>query len=329
MQPPSPDSQTSKTDKKANVAKKVGRVVPTAAKKTRPVITKRQSSQSSTDSTTKVEAQNANQSSAERTPPTFSEELRAKGKAPSRFQENFSPERLATQSPRKLLSSKPADPKRTSPRKQSRKGSSERREGSTPEVTRGEPGPSSGLRSIGNPQIPGQDMTEADLKPQRTLLEEANARGKKNTRMTPQPTSKEARNDDLHAPKTSLCTTSDGAQDQDIGAVGLLPHGAKSTARVVSTLAAATGQLDLGDTTGAPLPQVTGAKGENKGKGRNHKEVERTEMFPKRPVPPISGTAATPVLEGSLARSKSQLTLLLEKDRARSGEHKPRDEKKG
>jgi hypothetical protein len=160
-----------------------------------------------------------------------------------------------------------------------------------------------------------EELNELEL--QRTLLEEANARVKKDPRTT---------NDDLRVPQTSLRTT-DGSQDQDLGAMGLLPqHDTKSTASAAPTLTDATGQLDLGDTTSSSLPQVTGSMGKSKGKGREPDEVQQTEMFAKRPVPPVSETA--PIAERSLARSKSQLTLLLERDRARSDDHKSREEKK-
>jgi hypothetical protein len=51
-------------------------------------------------------------------------------------------------------------------------------------------------------------------------------------------------------------------------------------------------------------------------------------MFAKRPIQPVPGVIPPAVTPSSLARSKSQLTLLLEKDRAKSGEHKLNDDKK-
>lgn len=324
MQPPSPDSQNSKSDKKAAVTggvKKKGQfVASTAAKKKRPVITRRQSSQSSTDSAAKIEAQNA-QSSAERTPPTFSEDPRGKGKAPSRFQENLSPEPLDSQSPRK----------RPSPRKPSRKSREDSNRSNAPNDSGlsnlkersegGQPGPSSKLRSMENQQTAlTEALTEVELNElelQYTLLEEANAR-KKN----PQSSTSSERLEDLQVPQKSIRSTPvNELPQQDLGAIRMLPHDAKGTARVALASAEATGQLELSDSI-TPLPQVTGPKGRNKGKGRDPNEVQRTELFAKRPVPPIY-TAATPIPAGdSLARSKSQLTLLLEKDRARSTDKK-------
>jgi hypothetical protein len=312
VQPPSPDSHSSKTDKKATGpggAKKKGRVVASTAAKKRPVMTRRQSSQSSTDSA-KVEAHNANRSSAERTPPTFSEVFHSKERAPSRFHENLSPDHLATP-PRKRPSSKSADIKSTSPRKPDRKGSGESAPGT---IAQGEVRPSPDLRSIDKKQI-SQEVSEGELELQRTLLEEAHSRVTKSSRASSQQVPN--RNEDLRALQPGLTTSSDGAHDQDMSGIRL-----KSAASLAPTLADATGELGLGDFA-TPLPRVTGAQDRKKGKGR-----DSDDMFAKRPVPPVSGVAAAPTPEGALAKSKSQLTLLLQKDRGRSGEQKPADGKK-
>jgi hypothetical protein len=87
--------------------------------------------------------------------------------------------------------------------------------------------------------------------------------------------------------------------------IRILTHDALCSTNLAPTLADAMGQLDLGGATSAALPQVTGAN------------VKRIEVFVKRPVPPISGIAAA----RSSAGSKSQLTLLIEKDRASGAEH--------
>jgi hypothetical protein len=60
-------------------------------KKEEAIIVRRQSSQCSTDIAAKINAQISNQSSAKRILPTFSETHHNKGKAPPKFQENFSP----------------------------------------------------------------------------------------------------------------------------------------------------------------------------------------------------------------------------------------------
>ena len=308
MQPPSPESQYSKIDKKATgagAAKKKGRVVASTASRKRPVITRRQSSQSSTESSAKIEAQNADQSSAERTSPTFPEVSYGKGKAASKVQEHFSPDHLATP-PRKGPSSKSVESKRASPRKPDRNGSGE----SAPRTTgRGEAGPSSGLRSIEKQQIFHEEISQGELELQQTLHEEANAHVKKSSRSSSQQVLNE---NDVRIPQPTLATTSDGAHD--MSGIRL-----KSAASLAPTLTDATGELEVGDPA-TLLPKATGVQGKNKDKGR-----DPDGMFAKRPVPLLSGNAAAPTPEGPLAKSKSQLTLLLQKDRARSGEQKPAD----
>ena len=323
MQPPSPDSQN--TNKKAPVAsgsKKKGHIASTAAnKKKRPVINRRQSSHSSTDSAAKVEAENTNQSSAERTPPTFSEDPRRKGKAPSRFQENFSLEHLA------------APPgKRPSPRKPSRKGKEVLNHSGLANSSireNAEPGSSSNLRSIENQQtiIRAEDLTEEELEAlelQHAILEQINSQNNSNTRST----TSSQRSEDLRVPQKSIASAlANESSRQNLGAIRMLPHDVKSDPKVALASAKATGQLELNDDVTTP-PQVTSTKGRDKGKGRDPDELRQAELFAKRPVPPILSTATTPVpAADSLARSKSQLTLLLEKDRARSTDKK-RDCKK-
>jgi hypothetical protein len=80
----------------------------------------------------------------------------------------------------------------------------------------------------------------------------------------------------------------------------------------------------LGDTADELLQEVM-SSGMDKEKGR---DPEEARMFRKRPVLQISEAATAAFLEGSLAKSKSQLTLLFEKDRARSAKHKIRGKKK-
>ena len=301
----------------------------TATKKKRPLITRRQSSQSSADSASKIEAKieaQTAQSSTERSTPTFSDDPHGKGKAHSQFQETFSLEQLDAVSPIKRPSSK-------KPSRKSKGDSNQLYSLNDPSLVNlkegsedGQPGPSSKLRSIQNQQTSlVEDLTKEELNElelQHTLLEDASAR-KKNLRSSASGEPFE----DLQVPQKSIHSTPvSRPPQQDQGAIRMLPHEAKGTARVALASAEATGQLGLSDPI-TLLPQVTGAEGRNKGKGRDPNEIQRTELFAKRPVPPIS-TVVAPIPTGdSLARSKSQLTLLLEKDRARSTDKK-RDRKK-
>jgi hypothetical protein len=197
-------------------------------------------------------------------------------------------------------------------------------------ISSGDPGPSTQLRRIENLQgeevpsenIPTEELEEIEV--QRTLLAEANARVKKTSRTPLPPTTEGFRV--LHR---SLRPQSDGKVEQKaLGAVQLLDHETKGMASLAPTLTDATGQVDLGNVgaahTGTPTPG-SGSK-KDKGKGRDSEGVPRADMFAKRPVQPVQAAAALDST-GSLTRSKSQLTLLLERDRARSEEHKSDDEK--
>ena len=140
------------------------------------------------------------------------------------------------------------------------------------------------------------------LELQRMPFEEANACVKNRNRTSSQHTS----NEDFRVPQKSIPSIPEGSNKQDMG--HMLADDTMSIASVAPTLADSIGQLDLSDATSAVLPQVTGAK------GRDTEDVKQIAAFVKIPVPLISAR----ILEGSLA-SKSQLTLLLEKDRAKCG----------
>lgn len=327
MQPPSPDSQTSRTDKKATTGKKKGGfVASTTVKKKRPVIVKRQSSQTSQSSTEgaakpseAARSAAAIQSSVERTPPTTSEQsqVRSQQLAESRFRENFPPATETSSSsdlsPRKRHSGKVGDRKRKPILAAQRVQAETPQQGTGDAALFGEPGPSTGLRSIENRQTLLGDVSPEEL-------EEANARVNK-AGSTP--------NLGFQILHSSLRSKSDGKHESEgLSGLRLLQHDAKSTASLVPTLTAATGQLDLGDT--GEVVQFTPSSTVGKGKARDPDGKRRAEMFAKRPVQPITGiTAASgPDSSGSLSRSKSQLTLLLEKDRTRSGDHRPKDHKK-
>jgi len=93
------------------------------------------------------------------------------------------------------------------------------------------------------------------------------------------------------------------------------PLKSKSSTTISQNLAPATGQLDIGTTDTRPsnIPHNTD---KHKGAGK------MDEMFAKRPIPslPTGTSALSASVPSMMARSKSQLSLLLEKDRVRSGE---------
>jgi len=322
VQPPSPDPQNSKTEKKLNVTvqgnkKGQGFVASTAGKKKRPVIVRRKSSQSSTEIVTKTT--DAPLSSSERTPPTFSDQSNTRGKSTSlsKFQENFSPS--PERSPRKRNSSQGGDSLRISSRKSSPAARKERgSQGSELGATiLGQPGPST-LRNVENHQAPEDDVSAEELEElelQRTLLAEAKALVEKKIL---EKKAQAAQNSPK--PQSAEPGTSHEAQ----GALRYLGHDRKSSASLAPTLTAAAGQIDLG---GDSIEENAGNVG--KGKGRDLEELGPAEMFAKRPVLPVTGSyTPAPDAPASLARSKSQLTLLLEKDRSKSGEQKSKHVKK-
>lgn len=340
---PSPESQDAKTDKKI-AAVQIKKTFVASAKKKRPIIMRRQSSQTSQSSAEIAAAARASdsgqssaiQSSSERTPPTFTEQARGKGQ--TKFQENFSPsiEKSggSAQSSKKRVS-RSADSKRPAQRKSASKSTD------TPPETAlsSEPGPSTQLRRIENLQEEeGLDFAELtaeeveELELQRMLLEEANARVRKQsqtTHATQTRTLPEAANDGRRASRGSKSNTAHGAEG--LGAMGFLQYEAKGTSSAAPTLTAASGQLNLGS-VGHEESQASDAglsSKLHKGKGRDPNELQRVAMFAKRPVPPVQ-VAASPDASGPLSRSKSQLTLLLEKDRERSsGKKSDKDQSQG
>jgi hypothetical protein len=195
-------------------------------------------------------------------------------------------------------------------------------------VSTGDPGPSTQLHRVENleaPSAPSKELTPneiEELEMQRILLEEANRRLKK-SKSTPQIVPP-ATSEGFQILHSSLRSRSDGNYESDgMGAMRMLPHEIKSTASLAPTLTAATGQIDLVE------PQPISDRNSptvDKGKGRDPEELHRTEMFAKRLVPPVQ-VAPSPDPSAPLSRSKSQLTLLLERDRARSSEVEHNGEK--
>ncbi|KAE8442605.1 hypothetical protein EG329_003028 [Mollisiaceae sp. DMI_Dod_QoI] len=344
VQPPSPstESQNPQADKKTT-AVQTKKTFVASTKKKRPVIVRRQSSQTSQSSaeiaaataakaSDSGQSSSAIQSSSERTPPTFQEQSRGKGQ--SKFQENFSPslERPSgsAQSLKKRIS-RSADDKRHSQRRPASKSADTPSEA----ALSGDPGPSKQLRRIENLQqnvdeLSAKELEELEL--QKMLLEEANARVRRQTQ-TRQATQTsdlpESTTEGFRILHDSLGSKSNTAQGTE-NAIRLLQHEEKGTTSAAPTLADASGHVDLGSIghSEGHSSEASASKRVDKGKGRDPDELQQTTMFAKRPVQPVQA-AATPDTSGPLSRSKSQLTLLLEKDRERSGGKKPeRDQRR-
>jgi len=107
-----------------------------------------------------------------------------------------------------------------------------------------------------------------------------------------------------------------------LGANRYLAHGTKSSTVLAPTLTAVTGEVGLSD----DAINETSPTRENKGKGRDPDYHPEGDLFAKKPVEP--GSSAAVDTTSSLARSKSQLSFLLEKDRARKDDHKSTNDKK-
>lgn len=348
-----PESQVPHAKRTASFTANRKKPTFTAHKKKRPVMVKRHSSASSTDSSARVSDASqfsAMVSSADQTPPSFAAQSRMRPQ--SRFQENFSPS--SGPSPKKPEPPRSNGTKHVSPRKLN--GTTKRGKNAADEVVSSRPASHGntarsaagsngniGLSTAGHRHNPVElNPSAAEIEQQRALLEEANARV-------------EIRNqqaikliEQSHAAAQAKAARRSSGGGGSSHAYDLLSHKSKSmsTVSLAPTLASPTGQLDLGglgDSTfesSSLSSRPSSPVKADKGKGRDPEDLRRTAMFIKRQVTPqaaVSGSLpATPEPQpGELSRSKSQLTLLLEKDRALSGgkgkeiEGKDKRDKKG
>ncbi|TVY58689.1 hypothetical protein LSUE1_G008776 [Lachnellula suecica] len=331
VQPPSPllDTDNMNFDKKsggsAGAKKKSNFVASNSSKKKRPVIVRRQSSQSSAELS---RASGSTQSALQQnTSPTVTEQSQARGKqpVPSKFQENFSPSSPspASTAPKKDRAAlKSADSKRNS----SRKSSSQRTQNFRSQALKQETveaGPSN-TRRVDNDRIEVEDLTADELELQQTLLEQANA-SRKPPQSTSQTQSKFLSNDQASQQRNSQRSTSEG----DRGAVdglNILHHDRKSSTSLAPTLTTATGNVSAVPTASS-VPSSSTSKGKGKAKSVDSNDNARAGLFTKQPVQPTPAGISGPA-ESLISRSKSQLTLLLEKDRAKGADNKPTNGKK-
>lgn len=327
VQPPSPEPRDGKSEKKtAGTASRKKTGFSAGTKKKRPVIVRRQSSQTSQSS---ADAAAKEAEAAQMTSETRSSLDGPPAKTKSRFQENFtpSPDRSGgSQMAKKRL----GDTKRSSPRKSAGgKGRSTPSKMSEEAALSGEPGPSTQLRRVENLQkeegVEGLTLEEIeDLEMQRIILAEANARLQRKTHRASDRVSDPET--ERQAPKSprKLATT---PESSGIDAMRLVQHDAKSTPSLAPTLTAATGQVALGEVEIEPPRSPSKSEHpsrESKGKGRAIGEPEQVDLFAKRPVQPVK---PAPVVD-SLSRSKSQLTLLLKQDKEKTTRNEKEDKRK-
>jgi hypothetical protein len=325
VQSPSPESQTVRAERKATggVKKKSQNfVASTAGRKKRPVMMRRQSSQSSAESAAKAETSYSTDSYEKS--PTSSEAGHTKITT-SKFQENFSPDQ-APQPLKKQQSGKSQGSRPDLPRKQTRKRFELGQESA--EEAAVSSGPSAGtLLSTERDQPHIQDLTpeRADgVKEQRSLLKGANT----SVQNTPEKTTESSSRKDKNA-EQNVQSNSNSQQSHDKGKPRYVPHDRKSSPSLAPTLTAAIGQTGLRDTAGNVPLESSGSMEKGKGKANDSEEVATSSMFARRAVPPAPGTSTAASLpENPLAKSKSQLTLLLEKDRSRDTEYRPKENKR-
>ncbi|CZS91793.1 uncharacterized protein RAG0_02326 [Rhynchosporium agropyri] len=326
VQPPSPDARDGKSDRKATstARRKTGFSASTkATKKKRPVIVRRQSSQNSQSSadTATREAEPAHVASAGPTsldvPPA---------RVVSRFQENFTPSPEKSTSSHMPKKKRTPDSKRSSSRKSPNgkgRATSSKAEAS---VSNGDPGPSSQLRRVENLQeeeemeeLTPEELGELEL--QRIMLAEANARFHRKKALEGSSEAGERQTSSEMPRSKSLGTL----ETSGVDAMRLVQHDPKGTPSLASTLTDATGQLAFGEVgTGVPRSpsNYVPLTREQKGKGRAVKEETiPVDVFAKRQILPSQPA----LMEDNLSRSKSQLTLLLKKDKEKS----TRNEKEG
>ncbi|KAG9237654.1 hypothetical protein BJ875DRAFT_131095 [Amylocarpus encephaloides] len=291
-QSPSPVDGNTRVDKKSSSTsrKKAGFVATSATRKKRPVIVRRQNSQSSVD---KVPSSIASTQVASGKPPSVSPDSsqgRGKQSSSSKFLENFSPD--LTPAPKERTTTRP-DSKRSSPRQSSTTqpvGNPNSREAASEKQSRNK---SSNSKSTKEKRPARSSSADGDRNP-------------------PQLSRNGTKENEGHAPQRAPISRSSGTHHDGME---ILHHDRKGTASLAPTLTAATGLVAINDRTNEI--ETGGATSRpnsiDKGKDRAKSEARHEDIFAKRPVPPISSPSTSEPL-GSLARSKSQLTMLLEKD---------------
>jgi hypothetical protein len=308
VQPPSPDGLNPKPEKKSssgNGGKKTRAVVSAPSSK-RPVVFRRKSSHSSTESPSKsVDTETGSsgvESSLENPVSPFLDGDGARNKQPSQsiFLENFSPANRLPSPSRNQPETKTSDTK----------GLSSDLAGSTSRKEAGKPSTDSGSSLT----MDKRRISEGNLAPpehrgiqkRRTLPPQLAAGGQLSTIGEPP---RRSQSDLFHGSQKPS-----ESRSRDAGPIRYLSNDVKSTASLAPTLTDATAQL-------APSPSTVNAgpisppKTQDKGKRRASDETKSSKLSPTKAAPPTNGN-------NDMTRSKSQLELVLEKDRARLGDQK-------
>jgi hypothetical protein len=325
VQPPSPDRPSAKPEKRAATSgsgsKKARGFVSSPSTK-RPVVFRRKSSQSSTESPARsVETASSGLESSLETPAYLeADDNDSRQPLQAKFRENFSPSNRLPSPSRNRQGARNIDSKRLSPRQstvprkdragQAAAGSAISLEDSSPPA----------LSTVDRRSTSEGDLIAKEqgaIEARKTLAPQIRANESQLTTETPP---RRSQSDTFHGSQRTLQLTSDSKVPRDAGVMHYLSSEAKSTPSLAPTLAAAAGQLALGNAVD-PGAKASGSRKPDKGKRRASDEARTGKTSPRKTALPSNGKEDA----SSLARSKSQLALVLEKDRARSGD---RDVKK-
>lgn len=298
MPPPPASNYTHKHEHKHTVPNNKKRAVFVASGRgKRPVAVRRQSSQSSTDSSARGADQQL-QSSAERTPPQFGEQARMRANQRVQPPSHDNSSSSSSQASRRRPVSKLNEAKQHSSRRQGALDQS-----MLGEETSNQAGPSSKPQDSTSGHEQSEELTSEELdeiEVQRLLLAQANTR----VQQRPQDTSH-----DLSVSPTSQVAQPSSSSGQY----------APTTERSNGQYPSAQPQITSEGVNASTLPtRIAGSvhqtgistsqtEGFDIGKGRE----PQSDLFAKRPVQPSTSVPDS----GPLSRSKSQLTLLLERDR--------------
>ena len=106
-------------------------------------------------------------------------------------------------------------------------------------------------------------------------------------------------------------------EPRDVGPIRYLSNDAKSTPSLAPTLADASGQLAASKDAESPVTKSS-SRAQDNGKRRASDESKSARSSTRKPTPATNGNDE----KDTFTRSKSQLELVLEKDRARNGDKK-------
>lgn len=311
VQPPSPDRPTTKPEKKSssgNGGRKSRAAVPAPSAK-RPVVFRRKSSPSSTESPSRsVETGSSGVDSSLETPsPAYIEaddDVRKSQSQQSRFREKFSPVKRLSSSSGAKHSTKSTDSKRLSP---------PQTESTSPMGPRNTFMEDSGVvLSADKRRTSEGDLTanEANgLEPRRTRPLETTAR---DSLLAIGDAPKRSQSDMFQRTHKST----DNIEPRDAGPIRYLSNDTKSTPSLAPTLTDASGQLAASKGAESSFPKSSSSI-RDKGKRRASDE-SKSARSTRKPTSPTNENDD----KGAFTKSKSQLELVLEKDRARNGDKK-------